>query len=90
MKDGYRERETLSLGLKNNLCHKEESVNTVRTYLDQAGACIYLSDQEVLDMFDLIMSDRAKANETILEELDISYEDILYCNAHFSSHLNCC
>ena len=33
-------------------------------------------------MFDFFMSDRAKDNNAMLEELDISDEDSLNCNAH--------
>ena len=41
-----------------------------------------LSDQEVLEMFDFFMDDRARDNNTMLDELDVSEEKKLNCNAH--------
>ena len=46
----------MSLGFKENLSHQGVySAKAVRTFLGQVGACIDFSDQEVLDMFDLVI-----------------------------------
>ena len=81
--DGKKERQTLSLGFKENLSHKGvDSAQTVRTFLAQVGACVDMTEEEVLEMFDFFMDDRARDNDTMLDELDVSDEDRLNCNAH--------
>ena len=41
-----------------------------------------MTEEEVLEMFDFFMDDRARDNSTMLDELDVSDEDRLNCNAH--------
>ena len=46
--------ETFSLGFKENVSHKGvDSSETVMTFLGQVGACVDLTDKDILEMFDL-------------------------------------
>ena len=61
--DGSKERETLSLGHKENLSHEGvDSAKTIRTFLSQVGACVDLPNEEVLSMLDFFMGDRTRDN----------------------------
>ena len=80
---GKKARKTFSSGFKENVNHKAvDSTETIITFLGQIGACIDLTDKDILDMFDFFIVDRASDNDVMLNTLDISEDVRLNCNAH--------
>ena len=80
---GKKARKTFSLGFKENVSHKGvDSAETIMTFLGQIGACLNLTDKDILEMFDFFMGDRASDNDVMLNTLDISEDARLNCNAH--------
>ena len=82
--DGVKNtRETFSTGYLENISHSGgDSAAGVEVWLTQMSILTDVPYQELLDMFDFWMNDRAGDSDASLDELGISPEKRLKCNAH--------
>ena len=80
---GVTTRETFSTGYLENVSHSGgDNAAGVQSWLTQMSVLTGVSYQEILDMFDFWMNDRAGDSDASLDELGISSAKRLKCNAH--------
>ena len=76
-------RETFSTGYLENVSHSgSDNAAGVQSWLTQMSVLTDVPYEEILGMFDFWMNDRAGDSDASLDELGISSEKRLKCNAH--------
>ena len=76
-------RETFTSGYYQNISHKGiHAADTIRHDIAKMAVLTENTYEEMIDMFDFFMSDRAGDADTMLDDLDIAEERRLKCNAH--------
>ena len=76
-------RETLTTGFVSNISHSgKDQTEALRFKLQMLGILAGVSEQEIIDSIDFWMNDRSADGDVVMEELNISEEKILKCNAH--------
>ena len=81
--DEDRKRETFTSGFYENVSHKGvDSASTVRHDIAKMAILTDNTYDDMLQLMDFFMTDRAGDADTMLDELDIDDEKRLKCNAH--------
>ena len=76
-------RETFSTGYLENISHSgEDNAAGVENWITQMSLLTDVPYQEILDMFDFWMNDRAGDSDACLDEIGVETEKRLKCNAH--------
>ena len=76
-------RETFSTGYLENISHSgSDNAAGVQSWLTQMSILTNVPYKELINMFDFWMNDRAGDSDASLDELEISSEKRLKCNAH--------
>ena len=76
-------RETLTTGFVTNISHSgQDQTEALRFKLKMLGILAGVSEQDIIDSIDFWMNDRSADGDVVMEELQISEEKILKCNAH--------
>ena len=81
--EGGKVRETLTTGFVSNISHSgKDQTEALRFKLQMLGILAGVSEQEIIDSVDFWMNDRSADGDVVMEQLNISEEKILKCNAH--------
>ena len=76
-------RQTFSTGYLENISHSGfDSASGVQSWLSQMAILTGVSYQELIEMFDFWITDRAGDSDTCLDELGVESEKRMKCNAH--------
>ena len=84
-KDGNekRVRQSMTTGFLPNISHSgQDSAVAVRSSISQMAVLCKVQFEEMIDFIDFFMNDRAGDSDTMLDELGVSEDQRLKCNAH--------
>ena len=76
-------RQSFTTGFLPNISHTgQDSAVAVQSAISQMAVLCNVKFEEMTDFIDFYMNDRAGDSDTMLDELDVSEEKRLKCNAH--------